>query len=102
MKGVLESPVFLARTASSLIAYSVGDTGPDYFVRRLLKDPWIDVDVIIEAAAKFAGHSDLPGSAALIVEAVTRDLPEKLRVRREDEAEEARRRQEEATAEDIP
>lgn len=101
-KGVLESPVFLARIASSLIAYSVGNSDPQYFVHRLPKDPWIDVDVIVEAATKFAGHADLQGSDALIVEAVARDLPEKLRVRREAEAEEARRQQEEAPAEDTP
>ena len=101
MAGVLESPVFLARIASGLIAYSVGDSGPHYFVRRLPKDPWIDVDVIVEAATRFAGHADLQGSDALIVEAVARDLPEKIRVRREAEAEDIRRK-DEIPAEDAP
>lgn len=97
MKGIFETPIFLAKIASSLIGYSIGTSKPSYFVSRLPMDPWLDVDLILAAATKFVGHPDLHGSNALIIEAVARDLPEKLRAKREADAETATRREDTAS-----
>jgi hypothetical protein len=75
MTGVLDDPVFLARTAGNLLAFTVAASGPHYFVHRLPKDPWYDVETLIQAASRFVGHPDLTGVDALVVKALADDLP---------------------------
>lgn len=75
MTGVLDDPVFLARTAGNLLAFNVAASGPHYFVHRLPKDPWYDVETLVQAASRFVGHPDLTGVDALVVKALADDLP---------------------------